>query len=649
MKYVIKTIFVALLLSVFIMPLLEPQATTYASDTNDNWDKTFGGTESDGGKAVVQTSDGGYLIAGSTRSFVSNGQNITDGWLIRTDADGIEQWSKTYDNQSTDSFISLQITSDGGYIIAGVTGTLREGNDLDFWLVKMDSDGNQQWSKTFGGVERDVAQSVVQTSDGGYAIVGFTLSFGHGLTDEYGRGDVWLIKTDSSGNEQWNKTFGEEAQDSGSSIILASDNGYLITGHKGSISNGGGDGETDLWLIKTDTSGNKQWEKTFGGEDDDGGFAVVQTSDDGYAIAGYTHSSGNGHADVWLIKTDSSGNELWDKTFGGAKEEWAQSIALTSDGGYILTGFTFSFGFDDRDCWLIKTDSSGSEEWNKTFGGIGEDQGSSVIQTTNGSYVITGQTEPDGEGDYDVWLIKTDDSIPPPRDTDNDGLPDADELILGANPLVADTDGDGLSDAVEIRVYGTDPLVADTDSDGVSDGLEAIATGLTADIEALAEGWIRVNLLWSDYTMEVETSSTVLGVTFNSDTKQLSITVSGNDGTTGECTIVVPKALVSASSDISINFDDEPIEFTVTEDGDYYNISVEYNHSTHTLVANLESSPTGPDEPESPNGSSCCASAVAASTEKLASGWTLLGLLGFATVYIHKRQRRKQLVEKLMN
>jgi hypothetical protein len=206
------------------------------------------------------------------------------------------------------------------------------------------------WNKTYGGTSQDWPWSLVQTWDGGYALAGSTRSFGAGSDD------FWLVKTDANGNVQWNKTYGGTGWDYAYALVQMADGGYALAG--GTYSSGAG--YDDFWLVKTDANGNMQWNKTYGGTGWDCATALVQTGDGGYALTGSTTSFGSGSNDFWLVKTDASGNMLWNKTYGGTGDDVAWSLVQTWDGGYALAGITGSFGAGGQDFWLVKTDASGN-------------------------------------------------------------------------------------------------------------------------------------------------------------------------------------------------------------------------------------------------------------------------------------------------
>jgi hypothetical protein len=360
--------------------------------------KTFGGSKYDYGHAIQPTSDGGYVIGGSTGSCATcNG----DAWLIKTDGLGNEEWNKTFGTNESDYGISVQQTTDDGFILVGFTRSYGNG-DVDAWLIRTDDLGNEQWNKTYGGIDADYGMSVQQTLDSGYIMAGSRNASGIDSRN------LWLIKTDSSGNEEWNKTFGGNQWDLGLTALETSDGGYIILGDTESY----GAGDSDVWLIKTDSSGNEEWNKTFGGNDTDYGMSVQQTRDDGYIVTGSTNSSGTGNAELWLIKTNSLGNEQWNKTFGGNDRDEGQTVQQTSDDGFIVAGATSSRGAGEMDIWLIKTDSSGNEEWNKTYGGNQWDVssfhyfGHAIHLISDDEYMIIGSTKSYGAGDWDIWLVK---------------------------------------------------------------------------------------------------------------------------------------------------------------------------------------------------------------------------------------------------
>ena len=350
-----------------------------------SWQKTFGGSVADQANSVRQTSDGGYIIAGNS---VRGGGQGQDAWLIKTDSSGNKQWNRTLRGSDYDWAYSVQQTSDGGDIIAG--------HGKYAWLIKTDSSGNKLWDRTLGDLGNDL-RSVQQTSDGGYIIAGSS------STRNY---DAWLIKTDSSGNKLWDKTFsrmnstdGSEEEEWAYSVQQTSDGGYIIACFTTDSAASPG----QAWLIKTDSSGNKEWDKIIGGYGSSA-LSVQQTSNDGYIIGGRVVLQSTSTGQAWLIKTDSSGNKLWDKTFSesdsfGDSNCTADSVQQTSDGGYIIAGSNPLYS----GAWLIKTDSSGNKLWDKKFGRRDLSRANEVHQTRDNGYIIAGINL-----DRHAVLVKTD-------------------------------------------------------------------------------------------------------------------------------------------------------------------------------------------------------------------------------------------------
>jgi len=405
MKAPIKTLLKPLSLALFVAATLPTQSahiqaslpsnTIPAIRPSSHFCKAIGGKNDDGGHSLIQTSDGGYAIAGFTSSF---GAGSSDAYLVKLDADGNLQWTKTIGGPASEEGNSLIQTSDGGYVIAGFTESFGAG-ETDVYVVKLDANGNLQWTKTIGGKGWDAGLSLIQTSDGGYAIAGYTTSFGAG---DY---DVYVVKLDAKGNLQWTKTIGGTKDDRGASLIQTSDGGYAIAGYITSFGAGGG----DVYVVKLDAKGNLQWTKTIGGPADEIGFSLIQISDSGYAIAGYITSFGAGGGDVYVVKLDANGNLQWTKTIGGPGDEAGYSLIQTSDGGYAIAGATQSFGAGKKeDVYVVKLDANGNLLWTKTIGGENDDRGFSLIQTSDGGYAIAGTTSSFGAGEEDVYFIKLD-------------------------------------------------------------------------------------------------------------------------------------------------------------------------------------------------------------------------------------------------
>jgi hypothetical protein len=366
------------------------------SNNASEWTSIFGGSGDDLLNSLVQTLDGGYVVVGKTSSYGAGG---SDTWLVKTNATGQPIWNQTYGGPLDDNAISVIQLSDG-YAIAGNTKSFGAGA-RDFWLIKTDTNGLHEWNCTYGGPADDVFREIIHTSDGGFALLGGTSSYGIG--DQ----NWWLVKTDVNGEPEWNMTYGGSLNDRGLSLIQTSDGGFALEGGTTSFGAGG----SDYWLIKTDANGQPEWNQTYGGSQDDFGNVIIQTSEGGFAIAGGTKSYGMGNYDLWLVKTNASGHHEWNQTYGGGGDEGhCESFVQTKDGGFALGVETTSYGAGDADFWLVRTDSSGQHMWNKTFGGFVDDWPQFIIQTTTGEFVLAGWTLSYGAGGSDAWLIKTTDS-----------------------------------------------------------------------------------------------------------------------------------------------------------------------------------------------------------------------------------------------
>jgi len=384
-------------LTVEVSAITDAKITSQAP--SEEWIRTFGGLGEDVANAVQPTSDGGYIMAGYTNS---SGAGGFDAWLIKTNPDGHEIWQRTFGGMNDDYASSVLATSDGCFILAGFTSSSGAGSD-DGWLIKVDSDGNEIWQRTYGGTYSDWVNSVQPTSDGGYIMAGPTW---HSNTFS---SDAWLIKVDSEGRAIWQRTFSGAGNDWVESVQSTPDGGYIMAGHTGLVTpvgKGARLSSEDAWLIKTDSEGNEFWRRIFGGADDDMAFSIQTNSDGSYIMAGFTCSSGAGGRDTWLIKVDSDGNEIWQRTFGGTDSDQAASILPTSDGDYIIAGLTYSHGAGNADAELVKVDSGGNEIWQRTFGGTDLDRAASILSASDGGCVLAGSTSSFGSGGIDAWLIK---------------------------------------------------------------------------------------------------------------------------------------------------------------------------------------------------------------------------------------------------
>lgn len=347
----------------------------------------------------------------------------------------IIQWQKTYGGTAVDEASVIRATSDGGYIITGLS-TSADGDvsghqgASDHWVVKLNAVGNIEWNNSFGGSADDKGYDILQTSDGGYVFTGYESSVDGDVSSNNGSTDYWVVKLDNTGDLQWQKSYGGSGADNSYAIIQTLDGGYAVTGLS-NTTNGTGDvsgnnGSFDYWLCKLDASGNLQWQKSLGGTATEQAFGIVQTADSSYVLCGYSSSpntgmvTGNhGSNDYWIVKIDKTGELLWQRSYGGSGSDRAFGISKTSDGGFIVNGVSPSTDGDvtsnhgDNDYWVVKLDSEGLLQWQKSLGGSGDDFGRIAFELTDGGYMVGGRTNSpnDGDvkdihGDYDYWLLK---------------------------------------------------------------------------------------------------------------------------------------------------------------------------------------------------------------------------------------------------
>lgn len=395
------------------------------------WQKALGGTHGESANAVQQTSDGGYIVAGNS---MSNDGDVTgnhgggDYWIVKLNPAGGIQWQKSLGGSNVDDAQSIRQTTDGGYIIAGSSNSSDgdiSGNhgNYDYWIVKLDSNGNIQWQKSLGGSSIDMAQSIQQTSEGGYIVAGSSSSHDGDVNGNHGGGDYWIVKLDNSGNIQWQKSLGGSSSEQVNSVQQTFDGGYIIAGTTVSTD---GDitvsyGNNDFWVVKLDSSGNMQWQQTLGNIGDNIGYYAQQTFDGGYIAVGTSFNPSNlesGLPDYWVIKLSNNGTIQWDKYFGGSFHDNAITIRQTPEGEYIVAGWTASNNgqitnyHGNLDYWIIKLDSSGNLKWEKTLGGSDFEYLTAVELTADNGYIVsgsTGSTSGDVTGHHgliDAWVVK---------------------------------------------------------------------------------------------------------------------------------------------------------------------------------------------------------------------------------------------------
>ena len=356
------------------------EANGNSQGQSQTWAKSYDVGGGGGAADVRQTPDGGFVAAGWTKAFV--GAN-TDMWLVRLDASGSILWQRSYGGAGRDEIEKLHLTPDGGYIGIGLSSSFGAGQHAPL-VLKFDANGNVQWQKTYLHSGRDWGFDIVQTTDGGYVIPGMTDPCACGGTTQ-----GTIIKIDAGGNIQWQKAYA--GQSTFNSIQQTPDGGYVMGGATASFGVGGG----DALVLKLDANGNTQWQKTYGSGGYDAAVIIQLTSDGGYILGGSTTSFGSGGTDAWLLKLNSDGSVAWEKAYGGAGYDDAQYIEQTPDGGYVVSGQTNTGSITGTDLWVFKTDASGNLVWQRSYdSGSPSDVALAVHPTSDGGYVVAGFSDP---------------------------------------------------------------------------------------------------------------------------------------------------------------------------------------------------------------------------------------------------------------
>ena len=393
MKAILRILFL------LVIAVLFP-ATLFAG----SWAKTFGGSSDEVAYVIQETSDNGFIVAGYTLSF---GAGEADYWIIKLDKDGNVDWEKTYGGASWDEAVDIHELSGGGYIVAGTTTSFGAG-DGDYWVIKLDEDGNIVWQKTYGGASWDEAAAIDEITGGGFIIAGSTTSYGSG--DE----DYWIVKLDAYGNTVWQKTYDNNGTiyDKATDIHETSDGGFIVAGDT-YYSNM----DQDQWILKLDPAGVIIWEKTYGGigsgASNEYAKSIHETFDGGYIVSGSTETFGSGYLNYWVIKLDPQGNVDWQKAFSNGDNSEAFSVSETADHEFIAAGYSFSSS--GYDYWVLKLDLSGNILAQKQIGGGSDEMAYSAVGIANKGFVVAGYSASFGAGGSDYWILKLDSNVEIPE------------------------------------------------------------------------------------------------------------------------------------------------------------------------------------------------------------------------------------------
>ena len=354
--------------------------------------KTFGlNGKSELGRSIIQTIDSGFVMLGE----IDN-----DILLMKSNRYGDMEWEQSFGGSQMDIASHIEQTSDGGFIISATTESYGQGGK-DIWLFKTNSSGLIEWNKYIGTPYDDYSGQVLETADGGFILIG-----SRGNSDQNDN-DVWLIKTNSQGDSSWTRSYGGNQFDRGNDILANEQGGFILLGSTESQGNGG----KDIWLLKVDEDGNDQWDNTYGNGSDDIGQSMVRTLDGGFLIRYLIESYGEGNTSVGLLRLGPNRQKLWTKTIGGSMGITGRGFQKVSDDEYMMSCSLFDNGKNSYNAYIIKVGDSGDIIWDKIFGGEESDRARSIVQTLDGGYAIAGSTCNYGNGNKlnpDLWLIKTD-------------------------------------------------------------------------------------------------------------------------------------------------------------------------------------------------------------------------------------------------
>ena len=393
---------------------------------------------------------GGFSNSGINGNKAATNFGNYDFWVVRLDANGNKVWDKSYGGTGEDVLYSLQQTRDGGFVLGGYSISGASGNKTsmnsggyDFWVVRTDANGNLLWDHSFGGNNDDFMRSVWQTTDGGFLLGGQSLSGANGnkTSPNFGTNDFWVVRLNANGNRVWDRSFGGTSADRLQALCQTSDGGFVLGGV--SLSGATGNktssnyGLNDFWLVRLDADGNKVWDRSFGGTDNDELLSLDQAVEGGFILGGFSWSDANGNkttrssgeTDMWLVRTDANGNKLWDSSYGGRNSDSARSLQQTMGGGVIMGGISDSGTTGNKtspyfggiaDFWVVRADALGNKLWDQSYGGTTDDGIWSLQQTRDGGFIFGGGSDsiPGGNktaakfGNYDFWVVKLRSEMP---------------------------------------------------------------------------------------------------------------------------------------------------------------------------------------------------------------------------------------------